>query len=224
MQFRLRTLLIVLAVTCGINSGSAAEPKPKTDFEFDPATVPTTRRADDSKIVARYYNRYIDLAELQASSIPLDGESIGRLQGAILGDLLKRLAEKEKLSATSEEVETFYRIVLRKRLDAGELHGDLHKNPNTGVGAMFVKNWKIDRLLFQRYGGTVIFQQGNPFEPVGAYRQLLEEAEKGRVFEIYGPADRKAFWSYFTRDPQLWVVPPDKVNYDQPWWLQKVEQ
>ncbi len=41
-----------------------------------------------------------------------------------------------------------------------------------------VIKWKTDKALYEKYGGTVIFQQSNPFEPVGAYRKLIEDAEK----------------------------------------------
>ncbi len=83
-----------------------------------------------------------------------------------------------------------------------------------------VKQWKLDRALYKQYGGTVIFQQSNPFEPVGAYRKFLEEKERAGVFEILDPALKQSFWVYYTGEQEM-VVPPAEVNYDKPRWLQK---
>jgi hypothetical protein len=82
-----------------------------------------------------------------------------------------------------------------------------------------VVRWKSDRVLYQRYGGPVIFQQGNPLEPVGAYRHFLEDVERSGAFEVYEPEDRKAFYEYFKRKHQF-VVPKELISYDKPWWMQ----
>jgi hypothetical protein len=83
-----------------------------------------------------------------------------------------------------------------------------------------VKGWKLDRMLYNTYGGTVIFQQGNPLEPVGAYRKFLEEMEDAKVFEVYDADNRQKFWHYFVRQHPF-QVPPDKIDFDKPWWMQK---
>lgn len=82
-----------------------------------------------------------------------------------------------------------------------------------------MKDWKLSKALYEEYGGTVIFQQANPLEPVGAYRQFLEKMERGKVFQIFDEANRKAFWHYFTRKHPSELSPKD-VNYAVPWWLQ----
>ena len=214
-----RLFLILLAAAACVNLGAADERKPKTDFGFDPATIPPC--PEGSGNIARCYLRNIALADLPAKALPLDEEAVDQLRGLILREICRRIAAQEKLEAKPAEVEAFYRVLLNQRIDAKDLQGDLPKNPKTMVGAMFVRGWKIDRLLYKRYGGTVIFQQGNPREPVGAYRQLLEEAERAKVFEIYDPASRKAFWEYFIRESEREGVSPEEINYEKPWWLQE---
>ena len=66
----------------------------------------------------------------------------------------------------------------------------------------------------------MIFQQSNPYEPVGAYQKFLEEQEQKKAFEIFDPQLRKVFWCYFTCEQSM-IVPSEEVNYDVPWWLQK---
>jgi hypothetical protein len=82
------------------------------------------------------------------------------------------------------------------------------------------KGWKVDRDLYKKYSGTVIFQQANPFEPVGAYRKFLEEMEEAKVFEIYAPDNHRKFWHYFVREHPF-QVPAKDINLDKPWWMQK---
>lgn len=220
MRNRSQSLVTFLAVTALVIAVRADEPQPKTDFGFNPATIPA--RIEGDGVIARCYLHHIALADLQDKPLPLDADAVYGLQSLILGEIRDRIAAKEKLEAKPEEVEEFSRVVSNRRIEASDLQGDLFENPKTVVGAVFVKGWKIDRLLYKRYGGTVIFQHGNPREPVGANRQLLEEAERAKVFEIYDPASHKAFWEYFLRESQRQGVSLEEINYDKPWWLQEV--
>jgi hypothetical protein len=88
------------------------------------------------------------------------------------------------------------------------------------MGEQMVKGWKLDRALYTKYGGTVIFQQANPFEPVGAYRGFLEEMEKVKVFDVFDPDNRQKFWHYFVRQHPF-EVPAKDIDFDKPWWMQK---
>jgi len=78
--------------------------------------------------------------------------------------------------------------------------------------------------MYQDYGGTVIWQQANPLEPVGAYLAFLREKELMGVFRIYDADRNVEFWRYFTRDHGAWVVPPERVDYSVPWWETVVKQ
>jgi hypothetical protein len=208
---------LVIATATAFHFGQAEERPPKTRFDFDVATIPP--RPEGETVIARVFQRYITLSDLKAKSVPLDEESTRELQGRILGELLAWLAKNEKLKAAPDEVQTFFRVVLHKELTADELGGDLEGNLKTSVGVHFVMSWRISRCLYERYGGEVIFQQGNPREPVGDYRRFLIEAAQAKVFEIYDNTDREAFWDYFRREHRG-VVPPEEINYKQPWWLQ----
>ena len=64
-----------------------------------------------------------------------------------------------------------------------------------------------------------VFQQGNPFEPVGAYRKFLEEMEEGKVCEIYDQDNRQKFWHDFVHQHPFQVLPKD-IDFDKP-WMQK---
>ncbi|WP_457336227.1 hypothetical protein [Rhizobacter sp. P5_C2] len=137
------------------------------------------------------------------------------LDGEILGPLLRRFAEQERLSVTEAEVVELETALKLPPPPPGLSAADkamLREFPRE-----MVLQWKVSKALYQRYGGEVIFQQANPMEPVGAMRRFLEEQEKAGAFEIYSAEDRKRFFEYFVR-PQIMVVPKERVNYDVPWW------
>ena len=134
-----------------------------------------------------------------------------RLEAVIWKLLREDYYRRNRVVATQAEMNAFAKAIFKQRVARGV---------NRMLAAAAVKGWKFDRALYRQYGGTVIFQQSNPYEPVGAYRQFLEEHERKGSFEILDPALRQAFWAYYTGEQQM-VVPPAEVNYKIPWWLQK---
>ena len=102
---------------------------------------------------------------------------------------------------------------MRAQLEAAKLQG----------ARQFVESWKFSRALYEKYGGRVIFQQANPFEPLGAYRAFLEEHEKGGTFEIRDSDLRKRFWHYYVDMPHS-EVPVADVDLSKPWWVVAVDR
>ena len=90
------------------------------------------------------------------------------------------------------------------------------------IAAAFILQWKINRALYQQYGGRIIFQQGGP-EPLDAYRQFLEEKEKQGAFGILEKSFEPAFWRYFRTDSIHSFYPAGSKEESQafatPWWL-----
>jgi hypothetical protein len=169
--------------------------------------------------LARVFTEYIYPSDVGADGAELDEEKVQRLNGLVFGRLRKRYAEHHELKATRAEIESFGKAMskVKKSLKGVELEEALQS-----VGNHFVLNWKIDKSLYKKYGGVVIFQQGNPLEPVGAYRKWLEELEKAKAFEIFSPANRKEFWKYFVQDPQF-RVPPELIDFETPIWERKID-
>ena len=84
----------------------------------------------------------------------------------------------------------------------------------------FVRSWKINKALYEKYGGRVIFQQAGP-EPVDAYRDFLREQEKNGSFQILDKQYRAPFWQYFTNDAMhTFYSKSDGAKFiNSPWWL-----
>ncbi len=62
-----------------------------------------------------------------------------------------------------------------------------------------IEQWKLNRTLYQQYGGRIIYQQLGP-EPLDAYRRFLEERQKEGAFTIRDKELAAGFWRYFTDD------------------------
>jgi heat shock protein HslJ len=67
------------------------------------------------------------------------------------------------------------------------------------IAAAFIRQWKTNRALQQKYGGRIIFQQGGP-EPLDATRRFLEAAQAAGDFAVADPGLEKPFWAYYRDD------------------------
>lgn len=67
------------------------------------------------------------------------------------------------------------------------------------IADAFIRQWKINRALYQQYGGRIIYQQGGP-EPLDAYRRFLEEHQARGDFRILHRDLEPAFWGYYVTD------------------------
>ncbi len=90
------------------------------------------------------------------------------------------------------------------------------------VASAFILQWKINQALYRQYGGRVIFQQGGP-EPLDAYRQFLEEAQKRGDFRILDASLEPGFWRYYKTDSIHSFYPEgsdeEAQAFETPWWL-----
>jgi len=84
----------------------------------------------------------------------------------------------------------------------------------------FVKTWKINKSLYEKYGGRIIFQQAG-VEPLDAYRSFLKEQEKKGAFQILNKDYEASFWKYFVNDAMHTFYSKDNGAklMNTPWWL-----
>ena len=88
------------------------------------------------------------------------------------------------------------------------------------VAGRFVQSWKINKALYEKYGGRVIFQQAGA-EPLDAYRDFLKELEKRGAFQILDKNHEDVFWQYFTNDAMhRFYKNEDGAKFMKtPWWI-----
>lgn len=84
----------------------------------------------------------------------------------------------------------------------------------------FVRSWKINKALFAKYGGRVIFQQAG-VEPIDAYRDFLREQQKSGAFQILDKKYEASFWRYFINDAMHTFYPEGEGAkfINTPWWM-----
>jgi len=134
-----------------------------------------------------------------------------KLSTLIWTPIMEEFSKDHDVEPTLEELQSFAKSINAERSQGNELSMNEIYRP-------FVKTWKVSKALYAEYGGTVIFQQANPLEPVGAYRKLLEKYEAQGDFKIYDKEINKLFWQYYTRKHPM-EVPPTEIDYSKPWWL-----
>ena len=88
------------------------------------------------------------------------------------------------------------------------------------MARQFVGTWKINKTLYAKYGGRVIFQQAG-VEPLDAYRDFLREQEKNGAFQILDKQYEAPFWRYFTNDAMhTFYSKDDGAKFiNTPWWM-----
>jgi hypothetical protein len=158
----------------------------------------------------------------------LEGDEAYAILPAVLGPLLNDFAAREGIEATEPEIARFDEFLSKHEADLAvistdtddedDVDADIKREADREVAQESVKDWKVCRALYARYGGTVIFQQLNPLEPVGAYLAFLREHEQKGSFQFHDDRLAAQFWDYFTRDHGPWVVDPASVDYSVPWW------
>ena len=129
----------------------------------------------------------------------------GELAGAILTPLLDQYAAEQGIQAEPAEIDAFVENMRRgmaaEGLDAADgltpeeaAQADALRRD---MGGSMIRHWKINKALYEQYGGRIIYQQLGP-EPLDAYRRFLEERQAAGAFTIHDATAAAAFWRYFT--------------------------
>ena len=158
---------------------------------------------------------------------PIYQEDIGAnksLDSLIIPALYKHFSEQNHIVVTESEIQAFNKKFVGFN-PSKELANDstTPQEPKImhDMAQNLVLNWKINKALYKKYGGDVIFQQANPLEPIGAERQFLQDQEKAGSFQILNTQEHTKFFNYYLQSHHSFIIPPSEVNYDIPWWEQK---
>lgn len=190
-------------------------PIPQPPPLSSPLPAPDPSRGE---AVAWLKNHYIYAGDLGA----------GELRGRIMIPLFEDYIREHHLEPTQAQVASFHHF-------NRDVHEEPRFDPPSGslfdrafdalVGAaakrtvaqVMVRQWLLDKSLYEKYGGRVIFQQANPNEPVGAYRAFLAGHERRGTFRILDLKRRDEFWSYFTSKHSM-ELSKDQIDFSRPWW------
>jgi hypothetical protein len=107
-------------------------------------------------------------------------------------------AERASVTAERDSLDQFLKDIAEMDASPGMSAAELQSARQEIAGA-FIRQWKINKALYEQYGGRVIFQQGGP-EPLDAYRKFLEEHQARGDYEIVNEALEDEFWRYYRND------------------------
>jgi hypothetical protein len=147
-------------------------------------------------------------------AIPVAGRVLGtvihtkdaeELRYVVLKALTDRYAASKGIDVTRSEKEAYVKHVreaLAKDPAVAPTLGEESAEDQAArleIATAFIMQWKINRALYQQYGGRIVFQQGGP-EPLDAYRKFLEERQAAGDFSIDDTAQAEEFWRYYRDD------------------------
>ena len=89
------------------------------------------------------------------------------------------------------------------------------------IAGSFIRQWKLNKALYEQYGGRIIFQQGGP-EPLDAYRRFLEDSRAPGDFTIATAPLETELWRQYCDDSIHSFYPPgspeEKEVFAAPPW------
>jgi hypothetical protein len=131
------------------------------------------------------------------------------------------LSEQERKDKESE-LQTTESYLTNSRMNKEKWKGQEEqiRIMTRNLAEQFVKMWKINKALYAKYGGRVIFQQVGA-EPVDAYRDFLKEQEKKGAFQFIDKTYEASFWRYFTNDAihSFYKKAEGARFINTPWWM-----
>jgi hypothetical protein len=181
-------------VACGGKAPPPATPAPASSAAVEAQPAPSGVYGDPSLPVVGHV--------LGTAIHTQDAEE---LRYVVLKGLTDRYAASKGLEVTQAEREAYVahvREALSKDPAVASTLGEESAEDQTArleIAGAFILQWKINRALYQQYGGRIIFQQGGP-EPLDAYRKFLEERQAAGDFSIKDPALTEEFWRYYRDD------------------------
>jgi hypothetical protein len=162
-------------------------------------------------ILQRLVDRYAEAKGIVVTAEEVDGYIAG-MQRFMALDRERREARRTELAAQlqSAAVAGEQREALTKELailDSLAEADSVANTEETGEARVMserfaqavIRQGKVNRALYDQYGGRIIYQQGGP-EPLDAYRQFLEEQSALGDFRILDPAFEREFWRYYVTD------------------------
>jgi hypothetical protein len=138
-----------------------------------------------------------------------------------LEELNRRLAAGQIEEKQQEQLEEFRAVLARMARRDAESDPLPATDPGrqTGQYASWIELWKMNRALYERYGGVVALTQFGPY-PHGARAALLEDYERQGLLRFSDPGLRELLFAPLAARPAL-VVAPGEVDFT-PYWKRPI--
>lgn len=127
---------------------------------------------------------------------PLHAREVEELRYTVLKALTDRYGREKNITVSQSEVDAYLRDMRATlKLDpATETQEE--REARERIATSFIRQWKVNGMLYRQYGGRIIYQQGGP-EPLDAYRKFLEDNMARGDFRIDDAVLDESFWRYY---------------------------
>ncbi len=123
---------------------------------------------------------------------------------------------QEKLKAA--DLPLLDRITLQSQVTGLERALEL-KSPAAMTAYEHLLPLRLEAALYKKYGGKVVARQIS-MHASGAYLKLAEEAQANGKLVFHDEALKQAFWKRLNDDLANTEVPPERVDFSLPVWMQ----
>ena len=130
----------------------------------------------------------------------------------VIPPLAAKYIKEHRLEATPDELKEFDEEF---SIGGGKNEPTAEDKELADIAKIWVEQWKLNKALYEKYGGRVIFQQAG-LEPLDACRSWLKEEEKAGTFQIHDTMWRNALWEYYKPEYHRFVNEPDPFKTS--WW------
>ncbi len=86
-----------------------------------------------------------------------------------------------------------------------------------------VKKWKKSQALYREFGGRIVFRKEG-WEPIDAYRRLMERYEAKKAVQFHDALLREAFFKYFNHDLIYADEKQARFYFEKPFWERSVDE
>lgn len=156
----------------------------------------------------------------------LDAERVQQREALMAELKLPNLSEARR-KAAQQHLDTLNRLAEFDARRAQELRDPaqqkLQQESERRVAAHWVRQWKLNQALYLQFGGRIIFQQAG-WEPIDAYRKLLEQAEASKQLVLGDPAWRGAVYRYFEHRFVYADETKARFYFERPYWERTPEE
>ncbi len=145
---------------------------------------------------------------------------VEKLRSSINMPLIQKFIKDNHIVAPDADVENLDAALSKRERQRNKALPYANHPQIREVSKMMVLQWYIDKKMYEKYGGVVIWQQLNPEEPIGAFKTYFEEQNKKGAFKINNPIYQAGYWKPYVSE-QTFIIPKERVDFTTPWWEKK---
>lgn len=146
---------------------------------------------------------------------------------ALIAELKSSVLSEDRRKQAQQHLDNLNKLADFERRRAQELRDParrkLQEQSERKVAEQWVRQWKLNQALYREFGGRIIFQQAG-WEPIDAYRQLLQQYESKKAFIIADATLHAAVYGYFEHKFVYADETKARFYFEKPYWERTREE